>query len=164
MIDETGYRPNVGIILCGQDDRVLWARRSGRNGWQFPQGGIRLHETPEQALFRELHEEVGLSPEHVEVLGRTRRWLRYEIPKSLRKTTSLRPFKGQKQVWFLLRLLGSEENVRLDLSRNPEFDKWCWIDYWSALENIIDFKREVYRQALAELEPLLGVRTSPTSC
>ena len=164
MIDETGYRPNVGIILCGQDDRVLWARRSGRNGWQFPQGGIRLHETPEQALFRELHEEVGLSPEHVEVLGRTRRWLRYEIPKSLRKSTSLRAFKGQKQVWFLLRLLGSEENVRLDLSRNPEFDKWCWIDYWSALENIIEFKREVYRQALAELEPLLGARTSPTSC
>jgi putative (di)nucleoside polyphosphate hydrolase len=158
MIDETGYRPNVGIILCSQDDRVLWARRSGRNGWQFPQGGIKPHETPEQALFRELHEEVGLGPQHVEVLGRTNRWLRYEIPSKLRRPPSIRLFKGQKQVWFLLRLLGSDEDVRLDLSDNPEFDDWCWIEYWSALENIIEFKREVYRQALAELEPLLGAK------
>lgn len=158
MIDETGYRPNVGIILCSQNDRVLWARRSGRNGWQFPQGGIKPHETPEQALFRELHEEVGLGPEHVEVLGRTSRWLRYEIPHKLRKPASVRSFKGQKQVWFLLRLVGSDEDVRLDLSDNPEFDTWCWIEYWSALENIIDFKREVYRQALGELEPLLGAK------
>jgi putative (di)nucleoside polyphosphate hydrolase len=158
MIDETGYRPNVGIILCSQDDRVLWARRSGRNGWQFPQGGIKPHETPEQALFRELHEEVGLGPQHVEVLGRTNRWLRYEIPSKLRRPPSIRLFKGQKQVWFLLRLLGSDEDVRLDLSDNPEFDDWCWIEYWSALETIIAFKREVYRQALAELEPLLGAK------
>jgi putative (di)nucleoside polyphosphate hydrolase len=158
MIDETGYRPNVGIILCSQEDRVLWARRSRRNGWQFPQGGIKPHETPEQALFRELHEEVGLGPQHVEVLGRTNRWLRYEIPSKLRRPPSIRLFKGQKQVWFLLRLLGSDEDVRLDLSDNPEFDDWCWIEYWSALENIIEFKREVYRQALAELEPFLGAK------
>ena len=155
MIDESGYRPNVGIILSSEEGRVLWGRRRGQNGWQFPQGGIRAQETPEQALFRELHEEVGLRPDHVAVLGRTRGWLHYDIPDELRKPFSDRQFKGQKQIWFLLRLVGTDDDVRLDLSPKPEFDGWRWIDYWSALEHIIDFKREVYRQALAELEPPL---------
>lgn len=151
MIDESGYRPNVGIILSSDAGRVLWGRRRGQNGWQFPQGGIRAQETPEQALFRELHEEVGLRPDHVTVLGRTRGWLHYNIPDEMRKPFSDRLFKGQKQIWFLLRLVGTDDDVRLDLSPKPEFDTWCWIDYWSSLEQIIDFKREVYRRALTEL-------------
>ena len=81
MIDRQGYRPNVGIILCNDAGKVFWARRSGEDSWQFPQGGIRRNETPEQALYRELAEEVGLGPEHVEVIGRTARWLRYRIPR-----------------------------------------------------------------------------------
>jgi len=154
MIDEHGYRPNVGIILCNRDDRVFWARRSGQDGWQFPQGGIRPQENVERAMFRELREEVGLAPLHVEILGRTRDWLHYDIPSHYRRNPD-NPFRGQKQIWFLLRLLGRDEDVRLDLSQRPEFDDWCWIEYWGALENIISFKREVYRRALAELEPLL---------
>lgn len=156
MIDEHGYRPNVGIVLCNGRGQVFWARRCGRNGWQFPQGGIRAHETPEQAMFRELHEEVGLSPSLVEVLGRTRDWLRYDIPGEYRRPAGV--FRGQKQVWFLLRLLGQDADVRLDTSHKPEFDSWRWIDYWSAVEHIIAFKREVYQRALAELEPLLAPR------
>jgi putative (di)nucleoside polyphosphate hydrolase len=155
MIDEQGYRPNVGIILCNRVNRVFWARRCGHGGWQFPQGGLHAHESPEAAMYRELHEEVGLIAAHVQLLGRTRDWLRYEIPEEFRRRLPPSAFRGQKQIWFLLRLLGRDEDVCLDVSQKPEFDSWRWIDYWSALEHIVAFKRDVYRLALAELEPLL---------
>jgi putative (di)nucleoside polyphosphate hydrolase len=156
MIDEHGFRPNVGIILCNSRGHVFWGRRAGHNGWQFPQGGMKSHESPEQALYRELNEEVGLGPQQVEVLGRTRDWLHYELPQTLRRSRS-GPFRGQKQIWFLLNFTGEDQDVQLTLSDRPEFDAWRWIEYWSALEQIIEFKREVYRQAMSELEPLLPV-------
>jgi putative (di)nucleoside polyphosphate hydrolase len=155
MIDEHGYRPNVGIVLCNADNRVFWARRFGRDGWQFPQGGILAHESPEQALYRELHEEVGLEPQHVQIIGRTRDWLHYDIPRQFLRAPRTGPFRGQKQIWFLLRFLAEERTVRLDASARPEFDDWRWVDYWTPLSQIVDFKRGVYEQALTELEPLL---------
>jgi putative (di)nucleoside polyphosphate hydrolase len=136
--------------------QVLWARRCGHDAWQFPQGGIKPHETPEQALYRELWEEVGLRAGDVELIGRTREWLRYEIPKRFLRPSRDRSFRGQKQIWFLLRLTTEEENVRLNVTPKPEFDSWRWVEYWTPLEQIIDFKREVYRRALSELEPLLA--------
>lgn len=160
MIDEHGYRPNVGIVLCNSCNQVFWARRSGQDGWQFPQGGVRQQENVEQAMFRELYEEVGLAPLHVEILGRTRDWLHYDIPGDYRRNPHS-PFRGQKQIWFLLRLLGRDEDVRLNLSERPEFDAWRWIEYWSVLEHIISFKREVYQRALTELEPLLPPVRAP---
>jgi putative (di)nucleoside polyphosphate hydrolase len=154
MLDSDGYRPNVGIILCNDQGEVLWARRCGRDGWQFPQGGMRRQETPEAAMYRELQEEVGLDQHHVEVIGRTRDWLHYDLPEAMRGRGS-RNFKGQKQIWFLLRFLGRESDVRLNCGEKPEFDDWRWVEYWSTLEQIIEFKRDVYRRALQELEPLL---------
>lgn len=156
MIDRDGYRPNVGIILTNAEDQVFWARRSRCDGWQFPQGGIQREETAEEALFRELYEEVGLQSSQVEVRGRTRDWLRYDLPRALRRSTGPRRFRGQKQVWFLLRLKGCDRDVRLDLSAAPEFDAWQWVEYWTPLDSIVPFKREVYRLALTELAPLLG--------
>ncbi len=156
MLDKDGYRPNVGIILCNGQGQVLWARRSGRDGWQFPQGGMRSNETAEQAMFRELDEEIGLTPEDVRVVGRTREWLHYDIPLRMRGPGSRSGFRGQKQIWFLLQLLGSEDAVVLDHSERPEFDAWRWVDYWSTLDHIVYFKRDVYRQALEELEPFLS--------
>lgn len=159
MIDEHGYRPNVGIVLCNLRNNVLWGRRAGHDGWQFPQGGVKPHETLEQALYRELYEEIGLGEEHVDVLGRTRDWLRYDIPEDYRRRIPKGSFRGQKQIWFLLRLVGSDDDVCLDRVRRPEFDRWRWINYWTAVEEIIPFKRDVYRQALTELEPLLNWRS-----
>jgi putative (di)nucleoside polyphosphate hydrolase len=156
MIDEHGYRPNVGIILCNRANQVFWARRCGQDGWQFPQGGVRQQEALEAAMYRELHEEVGLHPSHVEILGRTRDWLHYDIPEDFRRRAPTTGFRGQKQIWFLLRLTGRDEDVCLDACDKPEFDEWRWIEYWSALEHIIVFKRQVYQQALTELEPLLS--------
>ena len=161
MIDEHGYRPNVGIILCNRHDQVLWARRCGQDGWQFPQGGIRPKEAVEIAMYRELREEVGLDPPHVDILGRTRDWLHYNIPEDFRRRNPHSAFRGQKQIWFLLRLLGRDEDVRLNLCERPEFSEWRWIEYWSALEHIISFKREVYQRALTELEPLLSPARVP---
>lgn len=155
MIDKDGYRPNVGIILANPAGQVLWAHRCRGDGWQFPQGGVKPQETIEQALYRELYEEVGLAESHVRVCGRTRNWLRYDIPGEYRRPAGSR-FRGQKQVWFLLRLIGADSDMRLDLSRSPEFDAWRWVEYWSPLESIVAFKRDVYQTALTELAPLLA--------
>ncbi len=155
MIDHDGYRPNVGIIIANAQNQVFWARRCRCDGWQFPQGGIQREETVEEALYRELYEEVGLECGQVEIQGRTRGWLRYDLPRAYRRSGGSRRFRGQKQVWFLLRLTGSDADVRLDLSTAPEFDAWRWVDYWSPIDAIVSFKRKVYRSALTELAPLL---------
>lgn len=160
MIDADGFRANVGIILCDAQDRVFWARRVGRSGWQFPQGGMQAHESAEQAMYRELREEIGLGPDQVEVLGRTRHWLRYRLPEQYLRHASKPLCIGQKQRWYLLRFTGSESDFVLDDCETPEFDQWRWVDYWAPADNVIFFKRAVYRRALRELEPLL--KSTPT--
>lgn len=154
MIDADGFRPNVGIILTNSRGELLWARRiGGQDAWQFPQGGIKHHESAEQALYRELEEEVGLSPQDVAILGVTRGWLRYRLP--ARYVRQQQPVcVGQKQKWFLLRFLGSDDQVNLALNDSPEFDHWRWVSYWYPINNVVAFKRDVYRRALRELSPL----------
>lgn len=151
MIDRDGYRPNVGIILCNLRNQVFWGKRIREHSWQFPQGGIKVGETPEQAMYRELMEEIGLRPEHVKILGRTRDWLRYDVPTHWIKREWRGSYKGQKQIWFLLRMVGRDCDVSLRASAHPEFDAWRWSDYWIPMDNVIEFKREVYRLALKEL-------------
>jgi len=151
VIDPDGCRPNVGIVLMHDDGRLFWARRVGRDGWQFPQGGMNSDETPLEAMYRELFEETGLHPHHVEVLGSTPGWLRYRLPKRFVRRRERPTCIGQKQVWFLLRMLGEESAVRLDHSDRPEFDAFTWVDFWYPVENVVDFKRDVYQRALAHL-------------
>jgi putative (di)nucleoside polyphosphate hydrolase len=151
MIDRDGYRPNVGIILCNVRNEVFWGKRIKEHAWQFPQGGIKTGETPEQAMFRELKEEVGLDPCHVKILGRTREWLRYEVPQTWVRREARSQYRGQKQIWFLLRLVGRDCDVCLRHSEHPEFDAWRWHDYWVPLDSVIEFKRDVYQRALQEL-------------
>jgi len=151
MIDRDGYRPNVGIVICNAKNQVFWGKRIREHAWQFPQGGIKAGETPLEAMYRELKEETGLDPNHVKVLGRTREWLHYDVPSHWVRREWRGAYKGQKQIWFLLRLVGRDCDVCLRASGHPEFDAWCWHDYWVPLESVIEFKREVYRQALNEL-------------
>ncbi|WP_124950440.1 RNA pyrophosphohydrolase [Sulfuriferula thiophila] len=155
MIDKDGYRPNVGIILCNSRNEVFWGKRIRQHSWQFPQGGINHGENPEQAMYRELMEEVGLEPQHVRILGRTRNWLRYDVPRHWSRRDCRGHYRGQKQIWFLLRLTGRDCDVCLRASTHPEFDAWRWNDYWVAMETVVDFKREVYRAALSELSHYL---------
>lgn len=169
VIDADGYRLNVGIILCNAEGRLFWAKRIGQPSWQFPQGGIKADESPEQAMFRELAEEVGLRPEHVQIIGSTRGWLRYRLPKRLIRENCSKVCIGQKQIWFLLRMRCDEAEVKLDRSEQPEFDHWQWVDYWYPLRAVVSFKRHVYWQALHELAPLLATmpataKQRPTLC
>ena len=162
MIDPDGYRPNVGIILLNAADEVFWARRVRRDGWQFPQGGMNTDETPVEAMYRELAEETGLPDEAVEVLGSTPGWLRYRLPNRHVRRDDRLTCIGQKQVWFLLRLLAEDAAVRLDGGgERPEFDQWRWVDYWYPLQHVVHFKRQVYDRALSQLAPLAGITSRP---
>ncbi len=151
MIDPDGYRPNVGIILMRDDGRLFWARRVHRDGWQFPQGGMNSDETPLEAMYRELQEETGLLPQHVELLHSTPGWLRYRLPWRCVRVGEKPRCIGQKQVWFLLRMLCDDSEVSLNLSDKPEFDHFRWVDYWYPVENVVAFKREVYAKALTHV-------------
>jgi len=154
VIDEDGYRPNVGIIVHNVEGQVLWARRIGQDSWQFPQGGIDQGETPEQALYRELGEEVGLAESDVRLIACTDGWLRYTLPKRYIRSDSGRVCIGQKQKWFLLELVSDDSRVDLQASgESPEFDQWQWVNYWHPLSQVVEFKREVYQKALTELCP-----------
>ncbi len=154
FIDEQGYRANVGMIITDGRGQVLIAGRRGRSGWQFPQGGVRPDEPIENAMYRELREEVGLEPADVDVVGATRDWLRYRLPRRYIRRNSSPRCIGQKQRWFLLRLLSDPAALRFDLSEQPEFDRCRWVDYWQPVKEVIYFKRRVYEQALTELRPL----------
>lgn len=151
MIDSDGFRPNVGIILANQHNEVLWARRIGQDSWQFPQGGIKAHERPEDALYRELNEEVGLVEKDVQIIAQTEGWLRYRLPRKLIRHNSHPLCIGQKQKWFLLRMLSDDSRVSMNRSDTPEFDGWEWVSYWYPLGQVVSFKREVYRRALKDL-------------
>jgi putative (di)nucleoside polyphosphate hydrolase len=158
MLDRDGYRPNVAIVIVNAKNQVFWGKRVREHSWQFPQGGINPGETPERAMYRELHEEVGLEPKHIRILGRTRDWLRYEVPQHWVKREWRGSYRGQKQIWYLLRLVGRDTDVSLRASERPEFDAWRWQDYWVPLDTVIEFKREAYRRALIELERFIDAR------
>ena len=111
----------------------------------------------EDALFRELHEEVGLEPGDVEVIGSTRGWLRYRLPKQNVRNRCI----GQKQRWFLLRFTGEESRIRFDAAGTPEFEGWRWVDYWTPVREVVYFKRRVYVKALHELGRFIAPQPLP---
>jgi len=150
VIDEDGFRHGVGIILVNSNRQVFLAKRIGKPAWQFPQGGLIEDETPEEAMYRELHEEIGLNAEDVKVLSSTRRWLRYKLPTRLIRHYSKPLCVGQKQKWFLLRLINNDAKFDLAASDSPEFDSWAWVSYWYPLSQVVAFKRRVYNLAMKE--------------
>lgn len=155
MLDREGFRPNVGMVVLNAYNEVFWGKRLNQHSWQFPQGGIKHGEAPLQAMYRELHEETGLQPQHVSVIGRTRDWLRYEVPDKFIRREMRGYYRGQKQVWFLLRMLGRDCDICLHATSHPEFDDWRWHPYWIPLETVVEFKRAVYQLALTELSRFL---------
>ena len=134
---------------------VFWGKRIGQHSWQFPQGGIDPGETAEEAMFRELHEETGLKPEDVNIVGSTSGWLRYRLPKHMVRNHSTPVCIGQKQRWFLVHLVSDDSCFNLRSTNKPEFDGWRWVDFWKPADEVIYFKRDVYKQALSELAPVL---------
>ena len=149
MIDKNGYRVNVAIALLNNRNRLFWGQRKNKTSWQFPQGGMNKDESPIQAMYRELYEEVGLRPQDVEVIASTQDWYKYDIPNSLiRKKEPI--CIGQKQKWFLLRLKSCESRIDLDIgAEEAEFDNWRWVSYWYPIKHVVHFKQEVYEKALS---------------
>ncbi|GBU10148.1 RNA pyrophosphohydrolase [Gammaproteobacteria bacterium] len=166
MIDENGFRANVGIILCNEQKKLFWGHRIGHlDSWQFPQGGIDENETPLEAMFRELKEEIGLAPDDVEVLGHTQGWLKYHLPQKLVRKNNKHQCIGQKQIWFLLKHISLENSIVFDSTGSPEFDNWRWVDYWYPMNQVVQFKQQVYLDALSELAPtLFGASIPPRPC
>lgn len=155
MIDKAGYRYGVGIILVNDHRQVFFAKRIGMFAWQFPQGGMREGETPEETMYRELQEEIGLSPQDVQILAISRRWLRYRLPRGLVRHYTKPLCIGQKQKWFLLKLINQEASIDLHSNHDPEFDSWAWVSYWHPLRQVVKFKKRVYIMALKEFSKIV---------
>jgi putative (di)nucleoside polyphosphate hydrolase len=153
VIDRDGFRANVGIILMHRGQAFL-GRRTGGRGWQFPQGGVRAGESLEQALYRELEEEIGIEPSAVELAGQTGHWLRYRLPARYVRRNQHPVCIGQKQRWFLLRLKSADAAFDFGRTSEPEFDQSRWVPYWEPVKEVIYFKRPVYARALTELAEL----------
>ena len=148
-VDGKGYRHNVAIAIINEDKQILIAKRYKKKTWQFPQGGINKNETIIDAMYRELNEEVGLSKNDVQILSQTKDWLYYDIPEKFRRKGS--PVVGQKQIWFLLKIKCPDSKIRLDSHKDIEFDAWRWVDYWDGVDEVVNFKKEIYQKALTKL-------------
>lgn len=148
------YRRGVGALLFNDDGAVFVARRlDTRDAWQLPQGGIHKGETPRQAVFRELVEEIGT--DRAEVLAKSRRWLRYDLPQELVGKVWNGKYRGQEQRWFALRFIGSDADIDLASHGKPEFDAWRWSDFEDLPRLAVSFKRALYRDLVEEFRSVL---------
>jgi putative (di)nucleoside polyphosphate hydrolase len=156
LVDETieasdaAYRPNVGIMLLNDQWRVLVARRIGASpeAWQMPQGGIDAGETPLQAAYRELQEEIGVTA--AEFIAESEAWFRYDFPPGALLRHGRPGLRGQRQKWVIMRFTGADRDIDLNATGEPEFDAWRWIPVRELPETIVSFKRHVYIDLLKE--------------
>ncbi len=150
LIDSQGFRANVGIVLLNAAGKVFWGRRVGKTAWQFPQGGLQAGEQPVDAMYRELAEEVGLQANDVRLVAEATDWYHYRLPQQFIRQHVTPVCIGQKQKWFLLYLTNQDSAINLNHSDEPEFDSWCWVDYWHPVQHVIFFKRQVYQKVLCD--------------
>ncbi len=155
-IDRLPYRPCVGVMLANTDGQVFVGQRLDNDtpAWQMPQGGIDQGEDPRDAALRELWEETGVTPDLVDVVAETADWVPYDLPHDLVPRIWKGRFRGQRQKWFLMRFLGSDDQINI-LTSHPEFSEWRWLDPDDLVDHIVPFKRAVYVSVLAEFGPLI---------
>lgn len=159
--DEFGdplYRPAVGMMLLNKDNKIFVGQRidSKEPAWQMPQGGISSNEDADQAMLRELQEEIGTR--NVRIIVKSKAWYKYDLPPELAKRLWGGKFKGQKQIWYALRLRGDESEINIH-TYHPEFREWKWVEKEELLSLIVSFKRDLYARILEDL----WVYITPTS-
>ncbi len=150
------YRRGVGIFLINNKKQLWVGRRSDYKNeyWQMPQGGIDNNETPEKAMKRELMEETGLKRNY-EIIGKSKKWLKYKLPKDLINVIWQGKYIGQSQLWFACRFNGSDKEVDIRNFENPEFCEWKWISPLESLELVVPFKRELYVSVIKEFKKFI---------
>lgn len=155
--DKLPYRPCVGVVLIDRRGMIFAGRRKDTEApaWQMPQGGIDKGEEPETAALRELQEEAGVAPDRVEVIGRTPDWVTYDLPPELLGKVWGGKYRGQKQLWYLMRFLGEDAEIDID-TEHPEFREWRWVTAEEMLAAIVPFKRAVYAEVVAAFRDRLA--------
>lgn len=150
------YRPCAGVMLVNRDGLVFVGQRIDTPGgaWQMPQGGIDAGESPREAALRELWEETGIAPEHVEIIDELPKWLRYDLPEDLQGKLWGGRYVGQEQKWLLMKLIAGDDVINI-ATEHPEFSQWKWLAPDAVVEAIVPFKRALYRKILTGFEGAL---------
>ena len=148
------YRRCVGMMILNDKNKILVGRRIDHPSgyWQMPQGGIDSEEIPEEAVWREMMEEIGTN--EVKLIQTSSKWFTYDIPEDTLKTLPWgKKYVGQTQRWFVFRFIGQDYSINIE-TKNPEFSEWKWTDYNSIVDNIVPFKRNLYKEVLKEFDKL----------
>ncbi len=155
QLDSRPYRPCVGIMLVNRQNEVFIARRIDAPGyqWQMPQGGIDNNESPREAAFREMKEEIGTN--NAEIIGECPEWYSYDLPGKLSRQVWKGQYRGQTQKWFAFRYLGQDSDINL-CTEIPEFSEWRWAGFNDLLSLIVPFKRDVYKNVVSVLHPFVA--------
>jgi putative (di)nucleoside polyphosphate hydrolase len=151
------YRPCAGIMLKNPEGLIFVGQRLDGSGvsseaWQMPQGGVDDGEDPETAALRELGEETGIAPHHVDIIARSAGEHLYDLPPELLGRIWKGQYRGQRQIWFLMNFLGRDEDVNI-ATAHQEFRDWRWAHVDELVDLIVSFKRELYSNVLKEFAP-----------
>ena len=141
------------MILNNNNDILVGRRLDHPSGyWQMPQGGIDDNENPEEAVWREMMEEIGTNK--AKLYKTSNQWIKYEIPKeTLDHLPWGKIYIGQTQKWFMFKFLGKDKDINVE-TQNPEFSEWKWMNYNDLVKNAVPFKKNIYQKILNEFKEL----------